>query len=466
MLHSLGKVQKVFAGLGSTVHEDVIYAMLRLIDPAEMERSDFNKLMEQSECKREDGTVEVEKFIEWVFQSRQPGSTCYVEKNDLNGIADFVASVMEEWKSVDRSSIVAEDVSAYGGVQVYKVVSSGTPSVLCFKKCHRNKNEKGSDPVERCLRAGAAAAAAAGISPKRYVAGENWWCEEWGGMTLNEATDKGLFNQENLVDAAKLGDLLARFHSIDPKWYDNINIKDDILAQVRRRIPEQEQLDNFLWFVTRHPAWFPADIQDDGLRKWAQADFFLPKSTVGKRYVTIHGDFHLGNIVMAEDGAIRAIDFDFVTVHRAAFDIGYHIMHTHIWACKASRYAFVEAYLKTSGYPAEPENVADLLVDAEIYKLGLCLRTPLWDLLLRSSPRVQMQLADELWDAYKEFVSEVRSSTDLQKDVVELGLFKCIEKNSEKVTQLQRRVTARMVAVDSAYHEDVLSGKVPHWMAV
>ena len=63
-------------------------------------------------------------------------------------------------------------------------------------------------------------------------------------------------------------------------------------------------------------------------------------------------------------------------------------------------------------------------------------------------------------------MSEVRSSKDLQKELVEMGLYDCIKKNSEKVTQLQARVTARMATVDSGYGEDVLSGKCPHWAAM
>lgn len=280
-------------------------------------------------------------------------------------------------------------------------------------------------------------------------------------MDLHAAVGKGLFSLDNPDDAAKVGDLLARFHSIDPSWYDSI--KDDVLTTVHSRIPDQGQLDNFVWFCSGLiPPWFPGDLQDDGLRKWAQAEFFLPQSMVGKRYVTTHGDFHPGNVIIGDDGALRAIDFDFVSVQRAAFDIGYHLAHSDLCQAdrKDSRYAFVQAYLKTSGYPAEPQDVSDLLVDAEIYKLGLCIRTPLWDLLLRAHPRVQIKLADELWDAYKEFVSEVRSSKDLQKDLLEMGLYDCIKKNSEKVTQLQARVAARMVTVDSGYSEDVLSAIV------
>lgn len=400
-------------------------------------------------------------------------SACSVDKEDLNGIAAFVASKVEEWKSEAPGSIVAEKFHGSTAGYAYKVSSNGTPSVLCFKLRIR----EASNPGERALRAGAASAAAAGISPKRYTAGDNWWCEEWGGMNLYEADDKDLFDIAKTDDAAKVGNLLARFHGIDPGWYDSI--KGDILAKVGSRIPDQEQLDNFIWFCSSHnmtPPWFPADIQDDGLRKWAQADFFLPQTPIGKRYVTTHGDFHCGNVIIGDDGGLRAIVLDYVSVQRAAFDISYHLAHSklcelaHSKLCEAdrkeSRYAFVQAYLKTSGFPAEPQDVSDLLLDAEIYKLGLCIRTPLWDLLLRGHPRVSLKLADELWDAYKEFVSEVRSSKDLQNDVVEMGLYDAIKKNSEKVTKLQNRVAARMVSADSGYGEDVLSGKCPHWCAM
>ena len=61
---------------------------------------------------------------------------------------------------------------------------------------------------------------------------------------------------------------------------------------------------------------------------------------------------------------------------------------------------------------------------------------------------------------------KTKGKDSLQNDVVEMGLYDAIKKNSEKVTQLQNRVAARMVTVDSGYGEDVLSGKCPHWCAM
>ena len=102
-------------------------------------------------------------------------------------------------------------------------------------------------------------------------------------------------------------------------------------------------------------------------------------------------------------------------------------------------------------------------MDAEIYRLGMCIRSPLYALLPRGFTRVSSDLCKESNAAYREFVAQLRQSAELQAEVVAFGVFGCIEKSVPKLSALQKRAQTRLCTPDSGYSDDFMSGKLPYF---
>lgn len=395
---------------------------------------------------------------------------CDVDKDDLPGIAAFVAQHLPQWRDADRSAIKAESVSGAGFGPSFKVTASVEPHTVCFKLRVRDSDE----PAERILSLGASALARSDAAPQRFVAGPNWWVEEWGGIVLAEAD---IFDAANVSAecAGRCGELLGRIHSTAVEWYDlevDTALFKDIEARVGKPVPHDGPLG---WFVRLLGPWFPGDVTDDGLKEMCLEwpELLAPQSAAAKRRVTTHGDFHVGNILLAPRGELIVVDFDFVGVNLAVFDVAYHLQHVLVpieVEYRAdpedrgdARRAFVKAYLAASGLPDTSKDVAALIVDAEIYRLGMCIRSPLYNLLQRAFPRLSSDLCKESNAAYREFVAQVRQSAELQAEVVAYGIFGCIEKSAPKLAALQKRAHARLCTPDSGYDDDFLSGKIPYF---
>ena len=107
-----------------------------------------------------------------------------------------------------------------------------------------------------------------------------------------------------------------------------------------------------------------------------------------------------------------------------------------------------------------------LVVDAEIYRLGLCIRCPLYALLSRGFMRVSSELCRSSMAAYRDFVGLVRRSAEIQAEVVALGVFGCIEKHAPELVALQKRAQARLCVADSGFSPGYLSGQEPYWLGL
>eukprot|EP00415_Alexandrium_ostenfeldii_P001458 UN1458 len=118
------------------------------------------------------------------------------------------------------------------------------------------------------------------------------------------------------------------------------------------------------------------------LGRWGRAVDILNTSTaLARRVVTLHADFHGGNILIhdgnragAEHAQARffAIDLEFANVGQAEFDLGYaFVANKALLNNAANKRAFIKGYVDaavTAGSfdHVSPQDVENLLVDCEI----------------------------------------------------------------------------------------------------
>merc|ERR1719195_571674 len=183
-------------------------------------------------------------------------------------------------------------------------------------------------------------------------------------------------------------------------------------------------------------------VESGAFKAWIKADFFHPASELGKRVVTVHGDYKPNNVVKTEEGNVTAIDFDFTYVGLAAMDLTFccHLWFTACGSSYAERFEFFEAYTKNCGLSGEEKEVRELMLDAEICKLGdwigpfaFCGRD--WTgpsafakedhpLMFRGSDTMPSGM--EWLQLCADFVKTVRADTALRDEVIDKGLLNCI----------------------------------------
>mmetsp|Transcript_49713 Transcript_49713/g.142679 ORF Transcript_49713/g.142679 Transcript_49713/m.142679 type:complete len:272 (+) Transcript_49713:202-1017(+) len=83
------------------------------------------------------------------------------------------------------------------------------------------------------------------------------------------------------------------------------------------------------------------------------------RHAAAQRLVTLHGDFHAGNLLVGPSGALMPIDFEFTSVGPAVLDLAYAVGFI---GENSAKHHFVEAYLAARGYDAADEAGVDLLI--------------------------------------------------------------------------------------------------------
>jgi len=118
------------------------------------------------------------------------------------------------------------------------------------------------------------------------------------------------------------------------------------------------------------------------LERWGRAIDVLKASTVlAQRVVTLHGDFHGGNILIRDgksaggenaEARLCAIDFEFTNIGQADFDLGYaFVANKALLNSAANKRAFIKGYIDAavtagSSDHVSPQDVENLLVDCEM----------------------------------------------------------------------------------------------------
>lgn len=287
------------------------------------------------------------------------GYTKMDRKEDL--VAELVANAMKSrgWDGVDVSTIKVKDTSGYGGSKTYKVTADGmTPAAVAL---HSRSEEVADDELsDPRMEAASTLLSKYKLVPSRIVYGGDWFIDEW------EGTGNPDFNSEEV--AKQVGEFLAKFHEVPTEWYNSWRQK--LVDRFAQNFPDAQKSGNGLdqvphgshvWWYTCRREWL--DKMEPGKRAiYFNTDLFAPRSAVGQRIVTTHGDLHPGNMIVCGSG-VKAIDLEFTTANWAIYDIGYT---SNCFPTNDLKRTFFESYLVASGFPAEAHDVDALFIDAKI----------------------------------------------------------------------------------------------------
>ena len=150
------------------------------------------------------------------------------------------------------------------------------------------------------------------------------------------------------------------------------------------------------------------------------ADFEIyPTSPAGLAVVTTHGDFHMGNIIMSDDGVFNVVDFEQTHVSLAIQDLSYFFFAMPPTPTSRSdiKLAFCRGYLKALGYPHNEEDVFALALDAELCTLSTGFMSPLFQDFVRNSKLSEEKQAR--FRLVKLFVNSISNYDLLEKDHLE-----------------------------------------------
>ena len=292
------------------------------------------------------------------------GKTGLVKKRDHadEAIAELVAGVLPNWAGIDTEEIQVRDVSGHGGSKTYKVTAPEGTEPPCVALHSRSESVTSEEISEPRLMAAAIALHQAGLAPRRLAQGGDWYIVEWAGKALGQPFGGCDATEE------ELGTMLARIHKVPTDWY--APFRDKIRAQMPAFTRVLDEGNHAWWYSARGQEWLDG-FDGDEMATWA-ALLPPPVSKLGRRIVTVHGDFHAGNLIRdSDDGTVlKAIDLEFAGVFYAAHDLSYAPVLCNINSAAKKR-AFFAAYIaETNGAPATAEEVNDLAVDAELFIIG------------------------------------------------------------------------------------------------
>ena len=327
-----------------------------------------------------------------------------------DAIASLVADALPSWRELDARAIEVVDVSkgtigqlmdmAAPRSKTYMVSAPDgvVPRVVALhSRSEASTAEAHSEPR---LRAASAALAAAGLAPRRLAEGGDWFIVEWGGRTLGHPFGADMSDELGRSLPAELGRLLARVHAVPTAWYDETR------ARLRDAVPALARVkddgSHVWWYTARAREWGLDALDGDAMAAWA-ACLPPPASRAAARVVTIHGDFHPGNLIRAlapddpgrnageywayapeapaDAAELLVIDHEFTCAAAAVHDLAYAQVLCGITPRGAdAKRAFARAYLEeaaasTPRWRLGPGRVRDddvdaLAVDVELYTLA------------------------------------------------------------------------------------------------
>lgn len=323
-------------------------------------------------------------------------------------IADFVAGVLADvWIKVDVTSVV---VTTYNGGQAfgktYKVLAPGMqPESVAF---HLMNNIRAKDELYRMRMDGIIPLLySENLCPRRLCHGHDWFVEIWEGYGSPASTP------ENLVEMAQL---MANIHKIPPNWFDKCRSRLRERNPIFLKVPDSDSL----WWITclqRETMEIFHKKTEVEIESILDFSSNLPWTDASRRLVTIHGDFHRGNIIQTEEG-MKCIDMDFTCVSFAGYDIavGVHLLCPDDHA----RRLFLESYLREMGDSCEPTDVENLLFDSHVC-LALTHLSALPHFLVPDG-KTSTDEAISLLATAKTFVALAKGSPELRAAVIAHGL--------------------------------------------
>jgi len=308
--------------------------------------------------------------------------------SDLVGLARMVCNALLNvegygaWGRLAASDVEVKDISGWGGSKTFMVkaqVDGLSPQTVIL---HARPKDHGRLFMRR-MEAAQAALSAAGIGPLRLAGGKDWWVETYVGPDPKkkqekvEKKERKEGEEDKKVTQQRMGELLARVHKVGADWFQPLRAE---LCARDGRVKQIAEA-SFLWvYLSR--GCFGAGREDgelvespvsseslasdkwtgETLKRYGDMTPFESRIPFCNRIVTLHGDFHRGNLLSKEhdaDGPLWAgvTDFEFTCAGSAICDLGFAC---GILQPGAERSAFLRGYLEESGYGDEAEIEAAL----------------------------------------------------------------------------------------------------------
>eukprot|EP00404_Azadinium_spinosum_P055372 CAMPEP_0180779220 /NCGR_PEP_ID=MMETSP1038_2-20121128/46264_1 /TAXON_ID=632150 /ORGANISM="Azadinium spinosum, Strain 3D9" /LENGTH=418 /DNA_ID=CAMNT_0022814487 /DNA_START=1 /DNA_END=1257 /DNA_ORIENTATION=+ len=315
-------------------------------------------------------------------------------------IAQVVKEKIRAWKDVDITQIEVKEVSGCGGSKTFRVsiceafgASEGSVDVVPAAIAFHSRSEFNKPLLEERNIAAGRAFANAGIGPRLIAEDEDFrWCiNEWGGEAIVEKfTGPGCRNEAMGVAAVEqnmtwsqagagefreqVGQVLGRIHRVPTDW------AEPFLAQKPFLLSDKFPTLGCLGQKALHKQSLE-DMPPQMQERWGRAIDMLNTSTaLARRVVTLHADFHCGNILIHDGRSVGvekaeprlcAIDFEFANIGQAEFDLGYaFVVNKALLNNAANKRAFIKGYVEAvtvgSSDHVSPNDVENLLVDCEM----------------------------------------------------------------------------------------------------
>lgn len=319
------------------------------------------------------------------------------------------------------------DVSGLGGSKTFHVTGHDRKE-LDIAVHLRSKAAAGDTLSEQRMESAANQFAKQGVACKRLAQGTDWFIERWEGKVVgsfdrlnktawwHRAAQCSAFRKYESASLQEMGSLLAKIHQTPTLWFEEFR------GRMQKRHPSLRKAGrgSHIWYFGFQQSCLD-DLREESISKWIDAGrFFSPLSPSSARVVSCHGDFHPANVVRGANG-LSVIDFETGCVGHAVLDLA--------WSFKLfitgldDRRVFTEAYLRASGEPAEPEDVNNVMFDAECYSMFLYLG-PLWRDTRKLIDHPEYDLLT--FRSYAFLALQARESPELKSKIIDLGLTACL----------------------------------------
>eukprot|EP00658_Telonema_sp_P-2_P017193 TRINITY_DN16652_c0_g1_i2.p1 TRINITY_DN16652_c0_g1~~TRINITY_DN16652_c0_g1_i2.p1 ORF type:complete len:274 (+),score=39.42 TRINITY_DN16652_c0_g1_i2:384-1205(+) len=241
--------------------------------------------------------------------------------------------------------------------------------------------------------------------------------------------ERAKFDSES--DAFRLGEVVATLHSTDPDWFETF--RNQILAAhpgLEAAAPPGRA--HWIWQLLARteklkPAFAGEGAVDQSASVWPAEVIqrfcgccIEPRHAVLTRVVCFHGDLHHQNLIQGSEGRYKVVDFEFTGVGPAVVDLCMVLRNSGFFPSEESKIRsqtkMLEGYLKGLGLTAlSTHDVEQILLECSIYSFAI------WADNIGLFDIAQLSPADALAriPLLEEFVASIRSSAELQSQVVQ-----------------------------------------------
>lgn len=271
-----------------------------------------------------------------------------LDPKDIEAQKELVCKAIPAWADLDKANIKVRNCSGMGGSQTY-IMSCKTANPQ--KVVVHNKNPDMSEETvlsERRQEKVVYELAKVNATCGRLAEGESWYIEPCAG-------DPIVFANLPVTEIAKCS---ARFHKADTEWFEPTRQHQMKVHSPLKNIEKGSSM----WYLTQNES-FSAILSDKAIVKIINQAEPKPLSEGGKRVVTLHGDWHTGNMLTTPDGSVTAIDLEMTYVGWACQDAAYFFQQAHLNRQQCFEYA--KAYLEASGLDASEKSQREFVFDVE-----------------------------------------------------------------------------------------------------